>query len=213
MERFGIKATLYDLFGYVLPGALSVAIVARAWVIIFSSQECGNILRMAGKMNPYTLMGLLGLSYVMGHFVSALSSRIIEKGLCKWSDKLASQTRLTTVLQPLYGKLEDSYRKHFETDLDDRSMGIITTVVEEEMPRAYSTAFVFLSIYGMARSLSLVFLFGAIVEVILACAGKGYFLIAIGLVAPVAVFFLHYIKFRRHFIAQVCNAYLVNRCE
>lgn len=213
MEKLGIKATFYDLFGYVIPGTLSIVLAARVWEVFSSGLDYTDIWEVTTKMNAYALLGVLGVSYITGHFVSALSSRVVEKGICEWIEKLASQTKLATVLPSLHGKLKDRYNEQFEVALDERSLSLITTVVEEKMPRTYSTAFIFLSIYGMARSLSLVFFCAVVVEFVLALADKSYCFIAIFLLVPTVVFFLHYIKFRRHFIAQVCNAYLAYRSE
>ena len=86
---------------------------------------------------------------------------------------------------------------------------MLITIVEEEKPTAYSTAFVFLSLYGMVRNFTMVLLISYIWILISALLGQPKIWMAVWHAAGIIVFYLQYDKFRKLFISKICQAFVV----
>ena len=214
MEKLGVKTTFYDLIGYVVPGALLVLFIAKVCAAVSLSMNHVDILQSLVSLNIYSFLGLIALSYVAGHFLAALSSGIIEKGLCCWVGSLSEKTTVKSVVPSLHLKIKEKFEEHFGVEFDSESIKLMMTVVEEYMPRAYSTAFIFLSLYGMARNFTLIFLIAAVGDLCLLFVGRCVsFFMPLGFLVLSIIFFLQYVKFRRCFINQICDAYLIHRTD
>ncbi|QNF31217.1 hypothetical protein HUW51_00225 (plasmid) [Adhaeribacter swui] len=66
-----IRASLYDIFGYLLPGLVGVvAIRLLAWVIIYPD----HILNITPLSNSIFLFAIGLVSYIVGHFIHAVGN-------------------------------------------------------------------------------------------------------------------------------------------
>jgi hypothetical protein len=75
-----IEITLYDFFGYLLPGAIIfVAIVITFWTIFWSSAP----LTVHTTLSRLTTVSLLFVFYLVGHLGQGVGNLIEERGLVK----------------------------------------------------------------------------------------------------------------------------------
>lgn len=211
MMKYDFKTTLYDLFGYVLPGVFLIIILWRVCILTEGYTSYSDIHQIIAEAKVYTVLCFLALSYIAGHFIGSLSSWILEKGICQSIARFKRQFKVETLLPNFHAIIVKEFASQFSVDFDDSSIPIMITLVEERMPRAYSTAFIFLSMYGMARNFSLLFFIAFCIEIILAINGNGVYAIALLYLIPSSVLFFRYIKFRKHFIEKICYSYLTCR--
>jgi hypothetical protein len=148
MDKIGIKATLYDIIGYVIPGFLFLL-----FIYIFKNNLDLKWLLSLKKVDisaPYIVVIFI-LTYVSGHIVSSFSSFIFEGYISKWiTNKLFPKPQ-----NSIYDiKTQSLFGKPFN-DCDQRS---IITYCQEKHPIVYETAFVFLTIYGLSRNVAATFI-------------------------------------------------------
>ena len=145
------RTTIYDIFGYLMPGFLLISLCR-----IISQIHSGATFPMLTL--PSNVIGAfehLVLSYVLGHAVNALSKIVYEKGLFakqfqnakNWQARVTDETRRKN--------LETRTKTLFNLSLSELSDKELRIRCEEKLPQAYSTGFTYLSFYGMSRSLAL----------------------------------------------------------
>lgn len=146
-----IRTTIYDIFGYLVPGFLLISLCR-----ITSQIHSGEIMPILTL--PSNVIGTfeyLVLSYVLGHAVNALSKIVYEKGVFakqfqnakNWQARVTNKTRRKN--------LEARSKAIFNMSLSELSNKELRIRCEEKLPQAYSTGFTYLSFYGMSRSLAL----------------------------------------------------------
>ena len=151
-----IKATVYDILGY-----LAVGVVAGILGLLAYEHSLGrdwtNARSVLAGATATEIFILLVLAYLLGHALSSLSSFLIEtpvKGLPRLQDyhdaeKVVGESQRLA----LAAKFEQQFGFPFHKDEFD----LCICYAESAAPVVYQTAFVFLSFYGMARNLTLVF--------------------------------------------------------
>jgi hypothetical protein len=147
MDKLGIKATIYDLLGYIVPGFLSLFIIYM-W--------CKNLdinwittLNTTTSTTPFYILIFI-LAYVTGQVVSSLSSFIFESRISKWiSDKVyrKDNSQHNEKCLAIFGKEYDKCEKQ-----------ILIAYCQKNSPVVYETAFIFLTIYGLSRNISIAIL-------------------------------------------------------
>ena len=150
------KSTLYDIIGYIFSGVLLALFITLGWVNFSKDMSllCAYWNRIASLKFPEVLC-ILGISYLIGHVISSLSSLVIEKWSCKGVEN--SKIIFSDLLQRFEEKFEDKYQ--LKPSL--KNFRLCICHVESKRPRVYSTAFVFQCFYGMARNTTfLLFMFG-----------------------------------------------------
>jgi hypothetical protein len=101
-------------------------------------------------------------------------------------------------------KFEKSYDMKFNT----QDIRLIITLVENKAPNSYNTAFVFLTLYGTNRNLSLIFLLIGLVTLVLNILQKHLPIYGFMLIIFSVISFIGYIRFYRYFIVQIISSYL-----
>ena len=147
MDKLGIKATIYDILGYITPGLLLIIIV---YMFIYNLDLSWIIsLKFISFSTPFYILILI-ISYVSGHIISSLSSYIFENCLVK---------KLTNIFIKRDNKLLDEkcivlVGKEYEKC--DKQL--ITSYCQIKYPSIYDTSFAFLTFYGLSRNISIVFI-------------------------------------------------------
>src|SRR5882672_3874097 len=78
-----LRFTLYDIFGYLLPGFLTLgAIMVTVWTIYWKELNLNSI----GRLSPNELGFAALVSYFLGHAMQALG-KSIEDVLVRYDDK------------------------------------------------------------------------------------------------------------------------------
>lgn len=146
MDKLGIKATIYDILGYIIPGLLMLIFV----YIFMNNLDVKWIisLKTASYTTPFYVLIFI-LSYVSGHIVSSLSSFIFEG-------------KISNYITKKYFKKDNSHHNDktqliFNKNFDDCNRQLIISHCQKNNPTLYETAFVFLTIYGLSRNISICF--------------------------------------------------------
>ncbi|HCO95457.1 MAG TPA: hypothetical protein DIU00_16160, partial [Phycisphaerales bacterium] len=150
--NLSIKTTIYDILGYLLPGLLFISCIFAFYMQ--TKEEVGIIDAFSGSlsgMNVYSCAALLGAGYLVGHFISALSSLVLEKWMLNALKLFGKNLELRKILgNSAYNQLLKKYKVVFEHEAnkDEKLFRNCLVYVESRQPSVYSTAFVFLSFYG-----------------------------------------------------------------
>lgn len=198
-----IKATFYDLISYFLSGLLFLLIL---FITSFHYKNSNIDWTMIKEMGGTIITLILFVCYIIGHLLSTLSSLIIEKWLL--ANKIKS---LIPVRNQLYGIFLEKYNELFKCNFNNNDFRLVICYVESLQPNVYSTAFIFLSVYGMCRNFSLIFLSFSIIEVALSMLNKnGSLLEFAALYCLVGLIFLYgYFRFFKYFKQEIINGFIL----
>lgn len=153
MDKLGIKTTLYDVLGYIIPGILFI----MGMYVMYMRGNSSDILSVLKelvdvKSGVVFATGVILCSYLLGHAISSIGSLIFEN---RWVKSLFKKK----VLRWFYKINEDfegeKHKDRFKKLLGNDAVFCFRSVVaysEENTKIAYDTAFVFLSIYGLSRN-------------------------------------------------------------
>ena len=211
-----IKTTIYDIFGYLMPGLLSISCIYAFYRQ--AAEKVGLIDAFSGslcKMNVYSCAALVGAGYLAGHFVSALSSLVLEKWMLHKCKLFGENWMLRKILDnDTYLQFSKKYEEVFKLKAKngEKVFRDCFVYVEARQPAVYSTAFVFLSIYGMARGIALIALAFAIWATIYigACNKQWVGVLYGGLALLVFIGFMRqYLRFHRYFRQHILNGFLL----
>ncbi|MDY4574719.1 MAG: hypothetical protein SPD90_06645 [Intestinibacter sp.] len=213
MDKLGIKATLYDFFGYLVPG---LVLILYLYIFYRNIDKELNFWVILQNLTSYykTIYALLVVlvGYCLGHIVSSASSFIMEKRIVEKIKFFKSKLDLKALISSdLYSVFEEKYRNCFKVNYDCKDIRTLICYVEKNNHEIYSTAFVFLSIYGMARSLSIISFIFAILEVgcFFYIKSKLVFMYALCGFGLGVVFFYEYFRFKKYFLTEILNGILV----
>ncbi|MBN1253358.1 MAG: hypothetical protein JXA16_14555 [Bacteroidales bacterium] len=167
-------------------------------------------------------MTILVIAYILGHLISTTSYYLIEKlfivGIKNLKDKFTNNKSPIPDLKKmldsnktpnLYKIIEKKFLELSNGKYSKSNMRLLICEVEENKPSIYSTALVFLTFYGMARSIALVFLIAFIYEMIMIIKTQtfpfySFIYLAIGIIS-----LLHFIRFKRYFLSQIINGFII----
>jgi hypothetical protein len=209
-----IKATIYDILGY-----LTVGVVAGTlWLLAYehSMGRDWTYARMALKETTATeIFVLLLLAYLLGHAIGSVSSFLIEKPVEKLGFLRVYHAPDSIVSQCQYTALTTKFMDVFGFAFARAEFPLCICYAESAAPNVYETAFVFLSFYGMARNITLVFISYGVWELANAIARSSWSLApwAAAGFAIAAIFFYHYLRFLRYFRQRIVGAFLVGSEE
>ena len=156
-NSLGVRATFYDVIGYLIPGMLMLCI---GWSWWYACVDCESAIRFAKLLSNHaflTTILLCAIGYVIGHLANSISSLILEKWIFKnqflnakkWLNraKAANAERAKTI--------SENALTEFRVSAEALSSFDLRIYMEEKMPNATITGFSFLSFYGMSRTLAL----------------------------------------------------------
>lgn len=212
MKGLDIKATIYDIFGYLLPGLLVIIIIIFSFQHSYGLFEISDMIDLVKSLGGIEFTFVFFLAYILGHCLSSLSSIILEKNFIfklKYLSDLINVNHLLS--ETLRIRLMDKYREVTNSELTDKDFRFLITYVESKQPAIYSTAFVYLSFYGMARTIALVFSIGFIWEIIniLILGYKGSIIFSILYLTLFFLFIYHYFRFLRYFREQIVMGFIL----
>jgi hypothetical protein len=149
MDKLGIKATIYDLLGYILPGSLFLLWIVWAYhpyIPYFNSINLNFIID--GKVT--VIIGFISIAYILGQLLSAIGAFVLEGPV-----KTAIGWLLGKIPEKIFQKLKKpfsffnlSLTKNEHPESRDN-----IAFVQYKYPSVYDTAFVFLSIYDLSRNI------------------------------------------------------------
>jgi hypothetical protein len=132
--------------------------------------------------------------------------------LCKNIKYISDKVELSNLLsQGIYSKLKEKFKNEFKNEFSEKDIRLLICSVEENSPLVYSTAFIFLSFYGMARNLAMVCIIMLVFEHLLIIKTHEYPLYSIVYLIIGIIFFFHYIRFRKYFLCHIASGYLLNK--
>lgn len=160
MDKLGIKGTLYDLLGYIMPGLF---FLFALW-LMYVNKDAGNLANTIEEVKKEELGwvfvgGVVVCSYVIGHVMAAVGSFLFENRFVKWIFSFGFPRWFYKVNEKKEGK---KYEDRYKELLGDNAVFSFRDVIaysQENTKNAYETAFVFLSIYGLCRNISVAMLF------------------------------------------------------
>lgn len=213
-----IKTTIYDIFGYLLPGFFSFFLVFLAY---HHSKGTENIIlaakQLVSTLGMYNFLILAAVAYAVGHLVSTFSSIIIESLLLRKIHLFSKYHDDKEILgESLYKVFCDRFKSIFGVEVNPKTFRLCVCFVEAYQNTVYSTAVVFLTIYGMARNfvlISFVYLVWETINCIVKKQGS-LCLFVLGSILVTIGFFIHYLRFYKYFKQYILNAFiLTNKTE
>lgn len=211
MEKLGIKATFYDFFGYLFPGMFIILFFRIEYVRQEFDKEWSTIFNDMKDLNVYTFLILLGVAYILGHLISTISSLLIEKLLVdKWGISKKSVTIKEIIPDDAYNKLEQKINEKINSVHVEENIRLLICYVESKCSSVYSTAFVFLSFYGMARNLSFIFFGIFLYQQLLIFSTKTFNITSLLFLIFGIVFFNEYTRFRKYFLTHIVNGFIID---
>ena len=209
-----VTLSLYDLFSYILSGFLSVLI----WYCrdILDIRTIINQLFIRLDFIPLLIVSIT-ICYLVGQVISILSSLIIEKWVCSKSEHYKNRWTLENILGiPFAIELQSKFKRLVHVDYNSKcNFRYLICYVQENCPNVYSTAFIFLSFYGMARNIALIGVFEVIIQIAIIIEDFKCmtFLLFLCEAVLTVIFFIGYIKFRTYFTSQIYHGFMLEKNE
>ncbi len=211
MKLSELKFSMYDFMAYFLSGAVFTLafFIARAHYA-GEPVDPNAILVWLKAINATTVLLVILLLYVLGHVIATLSSFFIENLLVtRFLDKLHADPA-HAVSKNTAASFREKFKTVFGFEFENEDFRLVESYTQEYTPAGYSTAFVFLCVYGMARNLSFNFLLFTLCELLISIVSRNavplsfagiYLFIGI-------VLFVHFIRFNKHFLNQIISSFL-----
>lgn len=213
MKGIEIKATLYDIFGYLLPGYIFIVSSAFIWTQIDGATNMNESIEVINNITKNYGFLLIGFSYYLGHVISTATKYVIHKKIVKNNKMLADYIDLKSIFRhEIIKSFNDKYMSLFGVRYDDKDFSILVSHLEKNNASLYSTAFVFLSIYGMARTISGIMLLFTVIELALMLIIQQWYLVIyvlIGLTTFIC-FFYEYMKFLKYFRSKIYEGFILD---
>jgi hypothetical protein len=206
----GITFTLYDVFSYALPGFLTVCMLFfhDFWNVGSSIAQ----FYMQTDLLPFMIIALI-VSYLIGQILSVISSLIIEKGICSKSKYYRDTWSFENILgDQLAKEAHNKFKQIVNVDyLPKQNLRYIICYVQENFPNVYSTAFIFLTFYGMARNIVLVGMLELIIQAVsmFNTYKPQKLLLFFCELVIILILFNGYVKFRTYFTSQIYHGFML----
>jgi hypothetical protein len=207
-----VKTTIYDIVGYMIPGfGFFLAGYLGYSHSIRVEFTFDSIFADISSLTGSKIILLAILAYLIGHLLSTVSSLIIEGMILKIPLFKKFKDDKEILGPKMHGIFSEKFQKTFGFDSDPAQFGVCICHVESKQPAIYSTALIFLSFYGMARNLTLIFILYSIWELLNWLGFKnsqsfGYFLVSLtlGVIA-----FYHYLRFLKYFKQRILTGFVI----
>lgn len=214
MKELKIPFTFYDFFGYFLPGLIAIAIIIIFLSPSHDAEGLKPVIDTISKIGILLSLFVIFLCYSIGHLMATLSSLILEKLILSrlFSHKMPEKRLFpsTPKEKQLFSerfteKFKEAVETYFKIKVDrikkSEIFWLCNTVIVNECPNIYARVFVFLSFYGFARTMSLIFGFSAplfTIRLILNWPEPSSFYIVVASAILCAVFFHEYLRFLKY---------------
>lgn len=200
-----IKASVYDFFGYFIPG-LVFSIVLSLECYLNKAWTIGQITTVVKDSNALFVGILIIFAYFVGHVMNAFSSLMYEKVF------LNKRNKLENIMDPFSSKkVGEIFKNEYKHAFSASNARLLVCCAEENTPNAYSTALVFLTMYGMARSASFVFLAAAAFRFawMVGSASFQYWYIELAYIVLAVVLYYQYARFVRYFNRHIVSCFIL----
>ena len=204
-----IKASVYDFFGYFIPG-LMFSIVLSLECYLNQAWTIGQITAVVKDSNALFVGILIIVAYFTGHVMNAFSSLLYEKVFVN------KRNRLVNIMDPFSRqKLDEIFKDEYNQPFSESNSRLLVCCAEESMPNAYSTALVFLTIYGMARSASFVFLAAAVFRLawMVGSVSFQYWYIGLAYAVLAVILYYQYSRFVKYFNRHIVSCFILARSK
>lgn len=193
MDKFGIKASLYDILGYIIPGLVFIVGLA----VIHICKECPDKNFIEQEVGLVFGSVVLMTAYILGHVFGSFSSYLFEKK----GKKLFA--RFYDIDPKVVGEkyrraYDDVYGKNAEIEFRN-----VIAYSEEKTKAVYDTAFVFLSIYGLSRNVGTALFFVLLAYFIMVDFAEWNKWILLGLSFCIIALLHNYFRFKEYYIEQI----------
>lgn len=193
MDKLGIKATIYDIFGYAIPGCL-LLISYLGLTIDVNNFDLAKLIKI--EINwPFAVAAFI-VSYIVGHLLSSISSVVFENPL--------SKQMFSTVLGVMFKTemYDDACEKKLGKKYNECGERAVIVYCQNNHPVIYETAFVFLAIYGFSRNIAMTMI------ILLPLFIDRQFYPVWNLVYIVSLVFMvwHYLRFKNYFSHQIASS-------
>ncbi|MFV0501311.1 MAG: hypothetical protein ACK5MH_06965 [Bacteroidales bacterium] len=197
MNNLGIKATIYDIIGYLVPGFLSI-------ISIFMIIK-GGILNQNGEINfevfqsitidlPFVFYVIIfTFSYISGHIIESISSFIYKKILYKPVMKF--------FMRKHYDKMNSIADNKFKTNFLSSEQNFMS-YCELKYPVINDTVFRFLSFYGFSRNITIILI---LVYISLCINGQYFTIFGFSLIISILAMSWNYFRFRKYFELKIIS--------
>ncbi len=210
--KMEIKTTIYDIFGYIIPG---LGFLVAAAVAHKHSQLCNQpiieVREFIVTMPNMEITVTLILAYLIGHFLSSLSAFIFEDAFSKFTGLAWLKQNDKILGEKMYEPFKKKFEETFDCEPRQKDFHACASYVEAKQPAVYATALIFQSFYGMARNLTLILMAYLVWELVNWLVFKNsqsaqYLLLALpaGLVC-----FYHYLRFFRYYRQHILTGFIV----
>jgi hypothetical protein len=209
MKSYNIQATIYDIFGYLIPGI----IILFFSNIVYRQVTLGGLAypRIINLTTTIIIMIIVG-GYILGHALSGFSSLVVEPLITRQIKFTAIRLSLENILSE---NMTNYFNKKFNTifgfDFHPTDFRAVICYVETHRPAVYATAFVFLSFYGMCRTLAFTFSIIFLTELAVWFIFSQKYSLMIALICLILSFSFYYgyFKFYRYFKVQLFSGFVI----
>lgn len=201
--KFDLKATMYDIFGYLFPGIIFLYWILYELETRFSINLKNIDMKIFSETQDEKIMFFI-MAYFAGHFISTIAEIILETIVYDiFIRKIEILTFKVKLSDKIIKKIEEKYEREFESKFNIRkNLRYLIVYVEENYQNIYSTAFVFLTFLGLGRNMALILFFIIIFS-------KIAFILKLGIGFIMIVFLLQFILFKIYFESHVLCSYIL----
>jgi hypothetical protein len=196
MDKLGIRATLYDLVGYILPGL--VLLSGLYFIFVQNARlQFNELFKCSISLQSSIILFIA--AYIIGHIVATVGSIFFEN---RWFKTFIDRFyKFDTSIYDLKSKALFGY--------DYNSCGERTAIAfcQEKHPILYDVAFIFLSIYGFSRNIAVVLIIlttTAIIKI-----GINWAMLCISLLC-IFILLHNYLRFKQYFAKQIASALMIS---
>jgi len=201
--KFDLKATMYDIFGYLFPGIIFLYLILYELETRFSINLKNIDMKIFSETQAEKIIFFI-MAYFAGHFISTIAEIILETIVYDiFIRKIEILTFKVKLSDKIVKKIEKKYEREFKSKFNIRkNLRYLIVYVEENYPNIYSTAFVFLTFLGLGRNMALILFFIIIFSNIA-------FILKLGIGFIMIVFLLQFILFKIYFESHVLCSYIL----
>jgi hypothetical protein len=196
MDKLGIKATIYDIFGYAIPGG----VLLTAFYVLsidVSKLDIGQLMKVEISW-PFGGAVFVAF-YIFGHLLSSVSSFVFENELMNKISSFVFGYGLNA------SKYDEAAEKKLGKKYDECGQRAIIVYCQNNHPAIYETAFTFLSIYGLSRNVAM-----AMILIFPLFLDKHFPPVwNIIYIASFVFMARHYFRFKDYFLHQIASSLIV----
>lgn len=194
MDKLGIKATIYDVLGYAVPGAILLV-----GLYVFTTGEFKPDIALLMKTEvsgAFAAIAFLAF-YVTGHLLSSVSSFLFENksftAVAAWIFDFDT-TRYDEAALRIFGK-----------NYAECGSRAVIVYCQSNYPLVYETAFAFLTIYGLSRNVAAAML---LLIPLWVTKNSDWVFVSIYLMS-LAFMVRNYLRFKVYYIHQIASSLMI----